>query len=181
MADESYDSPEFPVEEGQGKQQNVMGLTGFIVSLVGLILTCGILCPVGLILSLIGIFRQPRGFAVAGTVIGAGGSLVAVFFGLGLAIAILFGTNMIKSIQVMTEAAEEVEAYQEEKGSLPDDVTGQGLMKNEQDAWGTEIRYRRVSEDKFEIRSAGMDGEFGTGDDLPINSSHPELKFGPRS
>src|SRR3954447_25698103 len=48
---------------------NGLGLAGSITSLVGIV-TCGVLSPVGLLLSLIGLLKSPRGFAVAGTVLG---------------------------------------------------------------------------------------------------------------
>jgi hypothetical protein len=37
------------------------------------------------------------------------------------------------------------------------------------DAWGTEIKYERVSSDNFRLTSAGRDKAFGTSDDIVIN------------
>ncbi len=34
------------------------------------------------------------------------------------------------------------------------------------DAWGRKIRYERLSDSSFRLRSAGPDGAFGTGDDI---------------
>ncbi|MEN6560851.1 MAG: hypothetical protein ABFD52_08765 [Acidobacteriota bacterium] len=34
------------------------------------------------------------------------------------------------------------------------------------DAWGRKIRYERLSDSGFRLRSAGPDGAFGTGDDI---------------
>lgn len=34
------------------------------------------------------------------------------------------------------------------------------------DAWGRKIRYERLSESSFRLRSAGPDGSFETGDDI---------------
>lgn len=62
------------VNQAQG---NGLGIAGFVVSLLGFF-TCGLLCPIGLILSFIGLFKAPRGFAVAGTLLGFGGSLLPV-------------------------------------------------------------------------------------------------------
>lgn len=53
--------------------ENGVGLAGFIVSLVGF-LTCGCISPLGLFLSLIGACFAPRGFAIAGIVLGLIGS-----------------------------------------------------------------------------------------------------------
>ena len=38
---------------------NTMGIAGFITSLLGIV-SCGVLSPIGLILSVIGLFKQPR-------------------------------------------------------------------------------------------------------------------------
>lgn len=37
------------------------------------------------------------------------------------------------------------------------------------DAWGTAIKYERLSEDNFRLTSAGRDKAFGTSDDIVIN------------
>ena len=66
------------------EQTNSMGLAGFILSLLGFF-TCGLLSPIGLILSIIGMFKPPRGFAVVGMILGIIGSkwlLIALAFGL---------------------------------------------------------------------------------------------------
>ncbi len=34
------------------------------------------------------------------------------------------------------------------------------------DSWGNDFRYKKVSKHKYEIRSAGPDGQFDTGDDI---------------
>src|SRR5690606_10490150 len=52
---------------------NGMGVAGFLISLVGMC-SGGVLSPIGLILSLIAVGREPRGFAIAGIVLGALGS-----------------------------------------------------------------------------------------------------------
>jgi hypothetical protein len=36
------------------------------------------------------------------------------------------------------------------------------------DAWGTEIKYERLSDDNFRLTSAGRDKNFGTSDDIVI-------------
>jgi hypothetical protein len=58
-----------------------------VIALIGF-LTCGVLSPLGLALSWAGLSKEPRGLAVAGTVLGGLGSLwvlgVLVFFALFL-------------------------------------------------------------------------------------------------
>ena len=65
------------------KQTNGLGLAGFIVSLFGL-LTCGTLSPIGFLLSVIGVFKSPRGFAIAGSILGALGSVWLAVAGLAM-------------------------------------------------------------------------------------------------
>ena len=64
---------------------NGLGIAGFIVSLVGIVGSCGLLCPVGLLMSIIAMRREPRGFAIAGLIIGLLGSLW-IFIALGFII-----------------------------------------------------------------------------------------------
>lgn len=62
-------------------QANDIGVAGFVLSLIGF-LTCGCLSPLGLILSVAGLSREPRGLAIAGTVLGGLGSAWIVIIGL---------------------------------------------------------------------------------------------------
>src|SRR3954471_6265213 len=67
---------------------NNLGLAGFVTSLLGL-LSCGVLSPIGLLLSLIGLTKQPRGFAVAGTIIGLIGSVFLAVAGVGIVLGLM--------------------------------------------------------------------------------------------
>ena len=74
----SYPSAPNPGYSGyQPPPSNSLGISGFVVSLAGVVVTFGFLCPIGLILSLIALRKEPRGFAVAGTIIGLLGSALA--------------------------------------------------------------------------------------------------------
>lgn len=68
-------------------QSNGLGVAGFVISLLGF-LSCGVISPLGLILSLAGLSKEPRGLAIAGTIIGGIGSLwlfvVVTLFLLGI-------------------------------------------------------------------------------------------------
>jgi hypothetical protein len=57
------------------KPTNTLGVLSFILSLLGLF--CGITAPIGLILGIMALQRQPKGFALAGTIIGG---VMLVFF-----------------------------------------------------------------------------------------------------
>ena len=71
------------------KKSNGLGVSGFILSLIGLIF--GLIHPIaiislfiGFILSFIGLFRKPRGFAIAGFLIGLISILVIIAFAYGV-------------------------------------------------------------------------------------------------
>jgi len=69
-------------------ETNPIGLTGFILSIVAIVFSwlpfIGWLCwLVGLVLSIVGLFRRPKGFAIAGLVISLIG-FVVMFILLGL-------------------------------------------------------------------------------------------------
>ena len=72
---------ETPKNQGQTiiikQQENVLGIIGFVLSLLPLTYGGGILLwSIALILSFIALFKRPRGFAIAGFVI----SLVCLAF-----------------------------------------------------------------------------------------------------
>ncbi|MDM1045475.1 hypothetical protein HX004_11910 [Myroides sp. 1354] len=91
----------FPPPLQQPIEKNNMGLTGFILSIVAIVLCwvplVGWLCwLVGLILSIVGLFRRPKGFAIAGLVISLLGFIVMfLLLGiLGLATAAAVASEM---------------------------------------------------------------------------------------
>ena len=67
----------------EGPKKNGMGTAGFVLALLGLILCWvpvlgWILWLLGLIFSIIGVFRQPRGLAIAGLVISCLGLILLI-------------------------------------------------------------------------------------------------------
>lgn len=72
----------------QAPATNGLGTAGFVCSLLG-VLTCGLLSPIGLFFSLVGIVRAPRGMAFAGSVLGAFGSAWLALVGATLIIGII--------------------------------------------------------------------------------------------
>ncbi len=69
---------------------NKQGLWGFVFSIIGL-LTCGLLSIVGLVLSILGLKKQPKQLAVAGVVISSVGMVMVLLIlpvGMGIAIAV---------------------------------------------------------------------------------------------
>jgi len=167
---------------------NGLGLAGFIISLVGWV-SCGILCPIGLILSLLGLAKQPRGFALAGVILGGLGciwGIIAFFFG-GLALLLGCGGVVCGGVapHVVTHVRmnmldDDIEKFQDRNGRMPNSVDeavssrrhsrGEGA-----DAWGHPFHLEVESEGNFTIVSDGPDGIAGNGDDL--KHFHSEVKY----
>src|SRR6185503_10603697 len=84
---------------------NNLGLAGFVTSLLGL-LSCGVLSPIGLLLSLIGLTKRPRGFAIAGTILGLIGSVFLAVAGVGIVLGLMGLGKVVKT------AAEDVAVQQ---------------------------------------------------------------------
>src|SRR5688572_25362426 len=119
----------------QASPQNGLGIAGFITSLVGWI-SCGVLSPIGLILSLIALGKQPRGFAIAGAIIGALGSLFLAVVGIGIIMAALGLGMAAKMIQDYTaahasarQAYLEIEASQKQDGTTLDTAAADRIAK----------------------------------------------------
>jgi hypothetical protein len=160
-------------------RENTIGLAGFIVSILGLVFTCGLLSPIGLLISLAGLLSRPRGYAVAGVITGLLGSmwivlLAGAFWVMG-AVAMtaqpmieqtLIGIGeMATTVNNMSLAKEQIEKFRVENERLPDGIEGNKLIAEFKDSQGTSLRYD-VTEGGYLIRSAGNDGEFETEDDL---------------
>ena len=89
----------------QQAPSNGLGLAGFITSLVSLVLSCGFLSPVSLILSLIGLLKRPRGFAIAGSIISGLQLLVLLIIGVAPILAVFgIGAAVKKEKQELFEA-----------------------------------------------------------------------------
>jgi len=67
----------------QREPVNGVGSAGFTISLLGLF-TCGLLSPLGLFVSLLGVWRRPRDMAISGAVMGTIGSLWLWLAGMAL-------------------------------------------------------------------------------------------------
>lgn len=166
----------------QTMDTNPVGLAGFIVSLVSLVACAGLISPVGLILSLVGCFRQPRGLAIAGVVlglIGSGGLILAiVIFGVVLvagAIALIFGASFIGQAMETTFDANEVRkaivAYERAEGRLPGGLADLASLDEHaaHDLWDTPYRLEIDPGDRtMTLVSLGKDKTLGTDDDIKV-------------
>lgn len=159
------------------QQTNPAGLAGFIISLCGFI-TC-VCFPIGLIVSLVGLKSEPKGLAIAGTVIGAIGTVLVVIIiaVYGVAITACIGTcigigaatqqtimQQVETDDAINEAKLLIDNFEAENNRLPDETEGNDLIGDLTDGWENALRYEPLDGD-YEIRSAGSDGEFDTEDD----------------
>ncbi len=180
MSDFSTPNPSDPGES------NGLGIAGFVVSLVGLC-SGGVLSPVGLILSLVALNKRPKGFAVAGVIIGALGScgilagliflpvaVAAVLAALGFtALAVALGGPEIEAKVEMAVLTLQVEYFRDEhNGKLPltlDEATT-NLGPNSgfrTDHWKHPYAYQlKPDGSTYRIFSIGADGLPGTADDI---------------
>ncbi len=179
------------------RPENNLGIAGFILSVVGLA-TCGLLSPVGLIMSLFALRREPKGFAIAGTIIGAVGSCGTIFalvvaftkvmivlaaLGLG-GLAIAIGGANIETQVEMAEIGKEVEIYKQRTGQYPASLDLLPIVDSNAltDAWGNTYSYR-LSDDglTYELVSFGPDKTEATADDISPSEDftqfHAESEF----
>lgn len=157
---------------------NGLGLAGFIVSLAALVFSAGLLSPIGLVLSFFGMFKRPRGFAIAGFIIGLIGSgwLIAVML-IGVAAVAAVGVGAVVAAPHIEVAAEQqrlvarLEAYMadpEGNQRPPFALSQLGLGDDAiTDPWDKPYRYL-ISADgaKITIQSDGPDGIYDTDDDV---------------
>lgn len=190
---------------GIERGNNALGIAGFVISIVGLC-SGGVISPIGLVMSLVALRNQPRGFAIAGTVIGAVGScgilvalvvvpvalvavLVTVLVAAGAAgAAAALAGSAGPSIETQVETAFlaiNLEEYHKQHGSYPQTLdeglanlkTDSGLRK---DHWDRAYGYEAAPDgSKYWLFSVGEDGVAGTADDMMSKVSVE--KFGPRA
>lgn len=155
---------------------NGLGLAGFITSLVGLIACGGVLSPIGLILSLVALGREPRGFAIAGVVLGLVGTawlLIVIFvIGIGAVLAVI-GLGVMAAVASKLGANakdinDAVADYFEANGRVPAALSVLTTLSPQQlkDPWGNPFIYVPDGVDAFYLRTSGKDGVPNTSDDI---------------
>jgi hypothetical protein len=153
-----HGGPAYAYQAKPPRTSNALGIAGLTTSIIG-ILTCGAFSPIGLLLSMIGLFKAPRGNAVAGSLLGGLGSLMfSAFFIYG------FFSGFTTAIE-LEDAAAHIDGYYYNAGDYPSPEEAESLLYGHEDAWGQPLRYERRWPDGFEVRSAGLDGAFDTSDD----------------
>ncbi|MGE3107246.1 MAG: type II secretion system protein GspG [Phycisphaerales bacterium] len=155
---------------------NALGLAGFITSILGIV-SCGLLSPIGVLLSLIALFKRPRGFAIAGVIIGLIGSLwilvILVIFGVVVlavgAAALAAGPGGFEMFGDSMVIESKLDEYRRQNASLPASLAQVSGLDAEvlKDHWGHEYIYTPdLVNNTFTIRSMGADGADGTADDM---------------
>ncbi len=160
--------------EARGRPRNALGLVGFLISLIGVLGGCVgavVVSPVGLVVSLAGLFRRPRGFAMAGVVLGLLGTLWLV-----LALVLMGGVVMVFSAAMgaATEGAvfnvteRCVREFNSERGRPPadvDELLKGGFLRDAPTLYGEPVTLRVESPLRVVLQSAGPDRLMGTRDD----------------
>jgi hypothetical protein len=152
-------------EQPQPMQSNTLGIVGFILAFC--------VSPLGLILSLVALSKPPRGFAVAGTVIGLIGTVLWAFF---LVAMFVGGGAMFKGFGLGFDHAAvvaQLKSYaSSHNGEFPADLVTAGVPEGaRKDPWDREYQYVRSEDGKsWTMTSASFDGQFGTGDDVVFTS-----------
>lgn len=166
----------------QGKESNTAGMVGFVLSIVGLF-TFGCVSPIAFVFSVLGLFREPRGFAVAGLVISlltfGGTALTLLIFGVA-AFAFVLALIGIASFPAAIELAEdmtgyapEIVGYIEREGRFPASLDELNISDPEalMDYWGQPYLYEASSDgSEATFGSAGPDLTPGTDDDLTFTA-----------
>lgn len=157
---------------------NALGIAGFVVSLSGMVVTFGLICPIGLVLSLIGLLKSPRGYAIAGSIIGVLGSILGTLTVLVMAGVIETGLFASSSsyysptLMAQDNASSLIDThFTNNQDTLPDEPTGNALITGYTDEWNNNLKYipTQGSTTDYAISSAGEDGLFGTLDDITQN------------
>jgi hypothetical protein len=156
----------------QPPKENGFGLAGFIVSIAGLLL-CGIPSIFGVILSLIGLRKEPKGLAIAGLILGLLGIVELAFAGF---LAISFyrvaqdAGSFFQEIAIETQLNEHASAIGDEWESndlIPTQAEGDAMLLGKRDMIGNQIVYE-TDGTSFTLRSAGPDGTLETEDDVTV-------------
>ena len=169
---QSFEQPMHQPYQQPPRKENAVGLTGFIVSLVGLFL-CGIPSLIGLGISAVGLRKEPRGLAIAGVILGLIGLIelgiigTATYQGFRAAQQ---GFTQIKAqlaeVQ-LDQAAADIGAKWQEQDRIPTQEEGDEMMIGRNDMMNNSLVYE-TDGTSFSIRSAGGDGILETEDDIVV-------------
>lgn len=155
--------PEQIPPPGGAVESNSLGLAAFILSIVGLF-TAGTLSLVGLILGIVALRREPKGFAIAGIIIGLIGLLGGCIFlsimmgligagALGIGLLSMFSVQIDKGTTELDRASQTIIEWHTTHSGLPDEAEGEALLK----ARGIDADYELLPDGHFEITLEVLD------------------------
>ena len=146
---------------------NGLGVAGFVCGILGL-LTCGILAPLGLLFSLVGLIKRPRGLAIAGFIISIVAlippALVVLVIGGGTVLATV-GLGAFANMIEAEAAAQQIHASYLSTGSLPTQAEGDQVLAGYTPIMGNTPRYTPTGATTFDLTLPGKDKQWGTADD----------------
>jgi hypothetical protein len=161
---QSFDEPIAP----QRGRANVLGIVGFVLAFC--------LPPLGLLLSIIAAFKAPRGFAIAGIIIGLiGTALIATAVALGfvaMSQPVVKIQNEVVADYMLIDAA--VKSHQNSSGSIPGSLSEVAALTADQrtDPWGNQYQIVvPTGSSRWQIRVMGPDGLPETSDDLVLDAN----------
>jgi hypothetical protein len=145
-------------------------------------------------MSLIALGREPRGFAIAGVIVGLLGScfglIIVLFLGVGLLALIGVGVAAIALSNAeqteitsdMLTMAVQITQYEQQQGALPATLDEIDVARAQRtDPWGNFYEYHFIDEAPgFELISRGEDGQSGTADDITLSGLGETWSFAPR-
>ncbi len=188
--------PTYHADPRPAPSGNAMGVLGFVLSILGLF-SCGILSPIGLIFSAIGMRKEPKDLAIAGLVINIVALVVFIpvvmFFGLPVLFCCALlpfaatqqpGGTPFPSVQTMMatqdeeatfDAAEvEVQTYIDQAGGIPSDDEAEQLLQGVSDVQGFQPRYQQRDLASYLLILPGDDLLWDTPDDV-VREVYPDL------
>lgn len=164
------------------RRSNGMGIAGFVLSLLGLLSGCFggfVLSPLGLILSAIGLKREPRGLAITGLILGIVGTawmLIAVLFLGGLTAALGGGVMaLMKDGMGVAKIQMNTRSFYTAKQHLPANLAE--LTAAYPDTPTSDRKGNPIEVDFTQtggtIKMSGLDGKMGTADDVVTTFTVP--------
>jgi hypothetical protein len=151
---------------------NGPGVAGLVLSVLGVV-SWGVLSPLGLLVSLIGLRRQPRTLAIAGAALGAVGTLYLALFGwsqftgmLGIGQPQESAQDIVARTETIMKAQGLIEQLYVRDGVLPDNELGNAaIISNKVEYRGEIPVYGVVSSLTYRLTMPGVDKKWGTIDD----------------
>jgi hypothetical protein len=157
-------------------RSNMLGMGGFILSLIGLFASCGtcvaplliVVCIAGIALSFFGLFRPRKGLAITGLIIGILALIIGIFGALAWGGMKAMGGAM-NAFKIGAIGSGLEEHARKNGGQYPADASAAFIQLPpgwSKDKWGNDFVYEVAPDGKsFSLRSKGPDGILDTPDD----------------